>query len=354
MDELPKPLRDQIDSIDIQILGLLNRRAGIAQEIGKIKNKINAPIYCPDREAQVLRGIVERNLGPLNNGDLRTIYREIMSACRTLEKRNTVAFLGPKGTFSEQAVYECFGSAVEALSCSTIDEVFSAVEISDAEFGVVPIENSTEGAINRTYDLFVRSPLTISNEVSIPIRHNLMTASGNMHGIKQICAHAQALAQCQGWLNTHFPDIPKRAVSSNAEAARMAKDDPTVAAIASEIASKCYDLHIVNAWIQDELQNRTRFAVIGRKDTEPTGKDQTSLLVSVKNEAGAVYKMLEPFDRYGVSMTRLESRPTKRGDWEYYFFVDLVGHIKEERVAKALEELKGRVSYLKVLGSYPV
>ena len=354
MDELLKPLRDQIDGIDAQILGLLNRRAEIAQEVGRIKNRTNAPIYRPNREAQVLRGIAERNPGPLNDKDLQTIYREIMSACRALERRNIIAFLGPAGTFSEQAVYDCFGSAVETLSCSTIDEVFAAVEASDAEFGVVPIENSTEGAINRTYDLFVRSPLTISNEVSIPIRHNLMTASGNMHGIKQISAHAQALAQCQGWLNTHFPDIPKRAVSSNAEAARIAKDDPTVAAIAGEIASKCYELQIVNACIQDEPQNRTRFAVIGRKDTEPTGKDQTSLLVSVKNEAGSVYKMLEPFDRYGVSMTRLESRPTKGGDWEYYFFVDLVGHIKEERVAKALEELKDRVSYFKVLGSYPI
>lgn len=354
MDDLLKPLRDQIDGIDVQLLRLLNRRAEIAQEVGKIKNRVNAPIYRPDREARVLRNIAERNPGPLDSGDLQTIFREIMSACRALEKRNIVAFLGPAGTFSEQAVYDCFGSAVETLSCSTIDEVFSAVEASDAEFGVVPIENSTEGAINRTYDLFVRSPLTISNEVSIPIRHNLMTASGNMHGIKQISAHAQALAQCQGWLNTHFPDIPRRAVSSNAEAARIAKDDPTVAAIAGEIASKCYDLRIVNAWIQDEPQNRTRFAVIGRKDTEPTGKDQTSLLVSVKNEAGSVYKMLEPFDRYGVSMTRLESRPIKDRDWEYYFFVDLVGHIKEERVAKALEELKDRVSYFKVLGSYPV
>ncbi|MGN0918503.1 MAG: prephenate dehydratase [Oxalobacter sp.] len=354
MDDLLKPLRDQIDGIDAQLLGLLNRRAEIAQEVGKIKNRVNAPVYRPDREAQVLRNIAERNPGPLDSGDLQTVFREIMSACRALEKRNIVAFLGPAGTFSEQAVYNCFGSAVETLSCSTIDEVFSAVEASDAEFGVVPIENSTEGAINRTYDLFVRSPLTISNEVSIPIRHNLMTASGNMHGIRQISAHAQALAQCQEWLNTHFPDIPKRAVSSNAEAARIAKDDPTVAAIAGEIASKCYDLRIVNAWIQDEPQNRTRFAVIGRKDTEPTGKDQTSLLVSVKNEAGSVYKMLEPFDRYGVSMTRLESRPIKDRDWEYYFFVDLVGHIKEERVAKALEELKDRVSYFKVLGSYPV
>ena len=196
MDELLKPLRDQIDNLDTQILELLNRRAKIAQEVGRVKNKTNAPIYRPDREAQVLRRIAERNPGPLDSKDLQTIYREIMSACRALERRNVIAFLGPAGTFSEQAVYDCFGSAVETLSCSSIDEVFSSVENSDAEFGVVPIENSTEGAINRTYDLFVRSPLTISNEVSIPIRHNLMTASGNMHGIRRGCnlrikAHAR-------------------------------------------------------------------------------------------------------------------------------------------------------------------
>ena len=354
MDELLKPLRDKIDEIDTQILDLLSRRAKVAQEVGRVKKQTDAPIYRPDRERQVLRRIADRNPGPLHSGDLQKIYREIMSACRALERRNVIAFLGPAGTFSEQAVYDCFGSAVGTLSCSTIDEVFMSVENGDAEFGVVPIENSTEGAINRTYDLFVRSPLTISSEVSIPIRHNLMTASGTMQGITQISAHAQALAQCQGWLNVHFPDIPKRAVSSNAEAARIAKDDPTIAAIAGEIASKCYDLKIVNAQIQDEPQNRTRFAVIGKVGTEPTGKDQTSLLVSVKNEAGSVYKMLEPFNRYGVSMTRLESRPMKDRDWEYYFFVDLVGHIKEEKVAKALEELKGRVAYFKVLGSYPV
>lgn len=354
MDKLLKPLRDQIDSIDKQILELLNRRAKIAQEVGHVKNKVNAPIYRPDREAIVLRGIAERNPGPLDSKDLQTIYREIMSACRALEKRNVVAFLGPQGTFSEQAVYASFGSAVQTLSCSTIDEVFMAVENGDAEFGVVPIENSTEGAINRTYDLMVRTSLTITSEVSIPIHHNLMTASGNMHGIKQISAHAQALAQCQLWLNTHFPDIPKQAVSSNAEAARIAKEDPTIAAIAGEIASRCYELQIVNEQIQDEPNNQTRFAVIGRKDTEPTGKDQTSLLVSVRNEAGSVYKMLEPFDKYGVSMTRLESRPTKGGKWEYYFFVDFVGHIKEPKIAKAIAELRERVADLKILGSYPI
>lgn len=349
-----KPLRDRIDEIDTQILELLNRRARVAQEVGHVKNKSDAPIFRPDREAQVLRRIAERNPGPLGNTELQTIYKEIMSACRSLEKRIIVACLGPSGTFSEQAVYRYFGTAIDALPCPTIDEVFRAAEAGTADFGVVPIENSTEGAINRTLDLLMQTPLTISSEISIPIQHNLMTLNGKMENIQTICAHSQALAQCQGWLNQHFPNIMRHAVSSNAEAARMASEDNRVAAIAGEMASKQYGLQVVSAHIQDESQNRTRFAVIGRKETEPTGKDQTSLLLSVQNKAGAVYKMLEPLEKYGVSMTRLESRPAKTGNWEYYFFVDIEGHVKEEKIEKALSELKDRVVYFKVLGSYPI
>lgn len=349
-----KPLRDRIDEIDTQILELLNRRARVAQEVGHVKNKSDAPIFRPDREAQVLRRIAERNPGPLGNTELQTIYKEIMSACRSLEKRIIVACLGPSGTFSEQAVYRYFGTAIDALPCPTIDEVFRAAEAGTADFGVVPIENSTEGAINRTLDLLMQTPLTISSEISIPIQHNLMTLNGKMENIQTICAHSQALAQCQGWLNQHFPNIMRHAVSSNAEAARMASEDSRVAAIAGEMASKQYGLQVVSAHIQDESQNRTRFAVIGRKETEPTGKDQTSLLLSVQNKAGAVYKMLEPLEKYGVSMTRLESRPAKTGNWEYYFFVDIEGHVKEEKIEKALSELKDRVVYFKVLGSYPI
>ena len=354
MEKLLKPLRDRIDEIDTQILELLNRRARVAQEVGHVKNKSDAPIFRPDREAQVLRRIAERNPGPLGNTELQTIYKEIMSACRSLEKRIIVACLGPSGTFSEQAVYRYFGTAIDALPCPTIDEVFRAAEAGTADFGVVPIENSTEGAINRTLDLLMQTPLTISSEISIPIQHNLMTLNGKMENIQTICAHSQALAQCQGWLNQHFPNIMRHAVSSNAEAARMASEDNRVAAIAGEMASKQYGLQVVSAHIQDESQNRTRFAVIGRKETEPTGKDQTSLLLSVQNKAGAVYKMLEPLEKYGVSMTRLESRPAKTGNWEYYFFVDIEGHVKEEKIEKALSELKDRVVYFKVLGSYPI
>ena len=354
MEKLLKPLRDRIDEIDTQILDLLNRRARVAQEVGHVKNKLDAPIFRPDREAQVLRQIVERNPGPLGNAELQTIYKEIMSACRSLEKRIIVVYLGPAGTFSEQAVYRYFGMAIDALPCPTIDEVFRAAEAGTADFGVVPIENSTEGAINRTLDLLMQTPLTISSEISIPIQHNLMTRTGKMENVQTICAHSQALAQCQGWLNQHFPNIMRHAVSSNAEAARMASEDSQVAAIAGEMASKRYGLQVVSAHIQDESQNRTRFAVVGRKETEPTGKDQTSLLLSVQNKAGAVYKMLEPLEKYGVSMTRLESRPAKTGNWEYYFFVDIDGHVREEKIEKALSELKDRVVYFKVLGSYPI
>ncbi len=354
MEKLLKPLRDQIDAIDAQLLDLLNRRARVAQEVGHVKNKVDAPVFRPEREAQVLRGIAERNPGPLGNNELQTIFREIMSACRSLEKKVIVAYLGPEGTFSEQAVYQHFGKSINAIPCASIDEVFRAAEAGTADFGVVPIENSTEGAISRTLDLLMQTPLTISSEVSIPIHHNLMTLSGNMDGVRSICAHSQALAQCQGWLNQHYPNIMRQAVASNAEAARLASEDPAVAAIAGEIASQHYGLQVVSAHIQDEPQNRTRFAVIGRKETEPSGKDQTSLVLSVQNKAGAVYKMLAPLEKFGVSMTRFESRPAKTGAWEYYFFVDIEGHVKEEKIRLALAELKDSVAYFKVLGSYPI
>ena len=354
MEKLLKPLRDQIDAIDVQLLDLLNRRARVAQEVGHVKNKVDAPVFRPEREAQGLRGIADRNPGPLGNNELQTIFREIMSACRSLEKKVIVAYLGPEGTFSEQAVYQHFGKSINAIPCASIDEVFRAAEAGTADFGVVPIENSTEGAISRTLDLLMQTPLTISSEVSIPIHHNLMTLSGNMDGVRSICAHSQALAQCQGWLNQHYPNIMRQAVASNAEAARLASEDPAVAAIAGEIASQHYGLQVVSAHIQDEPQNRTRFAVIGHKETEPSGKDQTSLVLSVQNKAGAVYKMLAPLEKFGVSMTRFESRPAKTGAWEYYFFVDIEGHVKEEKIRLALAELKDSVAYFKVLGSYPI
>jgi chorismate mutase/prephenate dehydratase len=310
-------------------------------------------VFRPEREAQVLRDKAERNPGPLKDQDVQTIFREIMSACRALEKRVTVAYLGPSGTFSEQAVFQQFGSAIETLPCVSIDEVFRATEAGTADFGVVPVENSSEGAINRTLDLMLGTTTVISGEISIPVHHSLMTKTGSMEGVKVVCAHSQALAQCQAWLNLHHPDIERRAVASNAEAAVLASKDETVAAIASEMAGEQYRLGVVQAHIQDDPHNRTRFAVIGTLQTNPSGRDHTSLVLAVPNKAGAVYNLLAPLAKHDVSMTRFESRPARIGTWEYYFYVDIQGHVQDAAVARALEELKDNAAFFKVLGSYP-
>ncbi|MFC5512176.1 prephenate dehydratase [Massilia jejuensis] len=348
------PLRERIDAIDAQILDLLSQRGRIAQQVGHVKAETDAPVFRPEREAQVLRGVAERNPGPLKNQDVQTIFREVMSACRALEKRVTVAYLGPAGTFSEQAVYQQFGSAVEGLPCASIDEVFRSTEAGTADFGVVPVENSSEGAINRTLDLMLATTTVISGEVSIPVHHSLMTKTGSMEGVGVVCAHSQALAQCQVWLNLHHPNVERRAVASNAEAAVMASQDATIAAIASEMAGEQYGLGVVQAHIQDDPHNRTRFVVIGTLQTNPSGRDRTSLVLAVPNTAGAVYKLLAPLATHGVSMTRFESRPARIGTWEYYFYVDVEGHRQDAPVARALEELHHNAAFFKLLGSYPV
>jgi chorismate mutase/prephenate dehydratase len=354
MTDKLKPLREQIDQIDAQILDLLNARARVAQQVGHVKAETSAPIFRPEREAQVLRQVAERNPGPLASGDLQTIFREIMSACRSLEKRVTVAYLGPSGTFSEQAVYQQFGTAVDGMPCVSIDEVFRATEAGTADFGVVPVENSSEGAINRTLDLLLATSTSISGEVSIPVHHSLMTATGSMDGVTVVCAHSQALAQCQMWLNQHYPRVERRAVASNAEAAVMASKDPAIAAIASELAGQQYQLGVVQAHIQDDPHNRTRFAVIGKLQTAPSGEDQTSMVLAVKNRPGALYRLLAPLNTHSVSMTRFESRPARTGTWEYLFYVDIEGHAQDPAVARALAELQDQAAFFKVLGSYPL
>ncbi|CAN7514126.1 prephenate dehydratase [Massilia sp. LjRoot122] len=353
MNDKLLPLREQIDAIDAQILDLLSRRGQIAQQVGHVKAETNAPVFRPEREAQVLRGVAERNPGPLKDRDVQTIFREIMSSCRALEKRVTVAYLGPSGTFSEQAVYQQFGTAIETLPCVSIDEVFRATEAGTADFGVVPVENSSEGAINRTLDLMLATTTVISGEISIPVHHSLMTKTGSMDGVRVVCAHSQALAQCQVWLNLHHPGVERRAVASNAEAAILASQDPSVAAIASEMAGEQYQLGVVQAHIQDDPHNRTRFAVIGSLETGPSGRDHTSIVLAVPNKAGAVYNLLAPLAKHGVSMTRFESRPARIGTWEYYFYVDIEGHVRDAAVARALGELKDNAAFFKVLGSYP-
>ena len=346
-------LREQIDQIDSQLLDLLNQRAQLARFVGELKASNNAPVLRPEREAQIMRNLQANNSGPLRVHDLEIIFREIISACRSLEKRVGVAYLGPIGTFSEQAVYKHFGQAIEGKPCHSIDEVFRVVEAGDADFGVIPVENSTEGTINRTLDLLLQTRLLISAEIVLPIHHNLMTSTGSMQGVKHILAHSQALAQCQSWLKQNYSNITTQAVASNGEAARTAAEENTVAAIAGEVAAKQYGLQIIASHIQDDAHNCTRFAVIGELQTEASGHDQTSLILSVPNKAGAVYDMLAPIARHQVSMTRFESRPARMGAWEYYFYIDVKGHQRTPKIAAMLSELKQAVSFFKILGSYP-
>lgn len=348
-----KPLRDQIDAIDAQVIALLNRRAAIALEVGEVKKQYNAPVFRPEREQQVISRLQALSDGPLEGDHISAIWREIMAASRSLEQPVTAAYLGPAGTYSEEAMYEYFGHSIGGLPCPSIDEVFRSVEAGGAQFGVVPVENSSEGAVSRTLDLLLQSQVSIGGELALPIRHNLLTQTGALTGVVRVCAHAQALAQCQRWLAAHLPHIERQAVASNAEAARMASLDPTIAAIASDRAASFYGLQVASPMIQDDPHNRTRFVMIGHAPAGRTGYDQTSLIVSVKNEPGAVFKLLEPLARHGVSMTRFESRPARVGTWEYYFYIDVEGHRGDPPVAAALAELEKKAAFLKILGSYP-
>ena len=353
MDDPLKSLRDAIDEIDRRMVALLGERAALAKRIGQLKEATDGPVYRPEREAEVLRKVASANPGPLPDAALAAIFREVMSACRALERTMRVAYLGPAGTFSELALLRQFGSSVEAVPCPSIDETFRAAEAGSVDFAIAPVENSTEGSITRTLDLLLATPLAIVAEVSLPVNHHLLTRSGDMQGIGRIAAHAQALAQCVNWLNQHYPRIERQPVASNAEAARLATVDPTVAAIAGEAAAERYGLRVVAGNIQDDPANRTRFVVLGRQQTTPSGRDKTSLILAVTNRAGAVHHMLEPLARHGVSMTRFESRPAKTGAWEYYFYVDIEGHEREPAVAAALEQLRGACAFFKSLGSYP-
>jgi len=358
VDEQLADLRVRIDVVDQQLLSLLNERAKLAQAVGEVKKIDGSPVFRPDREAQVIDRVKNRNPGPIKADSVAPIWREIMSACRSLEARQRVAFLGPIGTFSEQATLNYFGSSIEALACPSIDEVFRATSARSADFGVVPVENSTEGIVARSLDLLLQSPLTIVGETSLMVTHNLLRKELSREGIKVVCAHPQALAQCQGWLSLNLPDAERRAVSSNAEGARLAGVDDSVAALASDRAASQYGLHVVQRAVQDETHNRTRFVVVthvdGHTPAAPTGHDCTSLIVSVDNRPGAVHDMLVPLKRHGVSMTRFESRPARSGQWEYVFFIDLAGHPAQDNVAAALDELRAQCSFFKVLGSYPL
>ncbi len=353
MSERLSELRQRIDEVDGRLLELLGERGRLVLEVGALKHATNAPVWRPEREAQILRRLAERNPGPLPDVAIAAVWREVISGCRELERRLRVAYLGPAGTFSEQAVLAQFGQGVEAVACVSIDEVFRATEAGTADFGVVPVENSSEGAVNRSLDLFLQSPLKICGEVSVPVRHHLLTHSGTMQGVTRICAHAQALAQCTGWLNRNYPTLERVPVSSNAEGARLAALEPHTAGIAGDGALGRYEVRVVAQSIQDDPLNRTRFAVIGNHLCGASGEDQTSLILSVPDRAGAVHALIEPLSRHGVSMKRFESRPARQGNWEYYFYIDLLGHEADASVAAALAEIRAHAAFFKSLGSYP-
>ena len=350
-------VRARIDSVDEKIQGLLNERAKLAQLVGisKTLDGRTVDFYRPEREAQVLRMAKGRNKGPLRNEEIIRLFREIMSACLAQQEPLKVAFLGPEGTFTQTAVYAHFGHSVRALALPSTDEVFHEVESGVADFGIVPIENSTEGVVNNTLDRFLNSPLKICGEVELRIHHFLMGNVPSLDRIERICAHPQALAQCRAWLDDHLPEVERISVSSNAEGARRARDEKGTAAIAGQTAAEIYKLEVLAAEIEDRPDNTTRFFVLGRKLFTPSGEDRTTLLVSVAHtdSSGALFRLLEPLSRYKVNMSRIESRPSHRRKWDYVFFIDIDGHAEDKPVAQALDALKRRASLFRVLGSYP-
>ncbi|MDR2711206.1 MAG: prephenate dehydratase [Burkholderiales bacterium] len=351
LDEALKIHRQAIDAIDSAVLRLLNERAVHAQDIGRIKGK--EATYRPEREAQVLRRLQDENTGPLDNEAVALLYRQVMSACRSLEQQLRVAYLGPAGTFSEAAVLRHFGSFVDAQPCISLDEAVRSVEKGQNQYAVVPIENSTEGAVGRAHDLMLDTTLQICAEVKLRVQQNLISQASSFDAIRAVYSHPQSLAQCAQWLAQHLPSIECTPVGSNAEAARLASFDKNTAAIAGENAAALYRLNILAPHIEDMPNNTTRFWVLGKQSPNPSGNDMTSLVMSAPNKPGAVYRLLKPLEKHGVSMTRLESRPARTGLWEYFFFVDLEGHRDNPSVSAALNELGQLAPFLKVLGSYP-
>lgn len=347
-----KSCRDGIDALDNEMLKMVSRRGQLAREIGSLKD--DGVIYRPEREAQVLRRLAALNQGPLSADAVTNIFRSVMSNCRALEKELSVAFLGPLGTFSEEAANKQFGGLSAPIQCSSIDEVFRQVETGQANYGVVPVENSTEGAVGRTLDLLMQTSLKICGEIELAVHHNLLSKHNDISQITKVYSHSQSLAQCHEWLNKSLQNAERQSVVSNAEAAKISTLTDGTAAIASKRAAELFGLNILAENIEDDPKNTTRFLVLSQHDVAVSGKDKTSLLMSTKNVPGAVLALLEPLAKHGVSLTKLESRPSKIGMWEYMFFIDIEGHYQEPKVAAALKELESRASFLKLLGSYPV
>ena len=346
-------LRTRIDSIDDQVVELLNERSRVVLEVGKLKSGNNMEFHVPGRERQIYERLLSHNAGPFPNDALRSIYREIISACLSLESPMKVAFLGPKATFSHLATMQQFGLSAELVPLKSIPSVFEEVEKGRALYGVVPVENSTEGVVSHTLDMFVDSSLQITSEILLEVHHDLLSRTGRLEDIKKVYSHAQPIAQCRQWLDENLPGVPMVDVASTAVAAQIVSDDYTSAAIASELAASLYDLKVVRSRIEDQVNNFTRFLVVARKGCERSGNDKTSVLFSVKDEPGILCRMLEPFAKRGINLSKIESRPYKRKAWEYIFFLDLFGHVSDPEVAEALEELKGCCQFIKILGSYP-
>ncbi len=348
-------IRQNIDEIDGTIQDLLNQRAACAMRVAEIKRDIegSTQFYRPEREAQVLRKVAARNQGPLPGEEVARLFREIMSACLALEEPMNIAYLGPEGTFTQAAALKHFGHSVTTTPKTAIDEIFREVESGAANYGVVPVENSTEGIVTHTLDTFINSPLRICGEVEQRIHHNLLTRVSALADIKTVYAHQQALAQCRNWLDQNLPQAERLAVSSNAEAARIVAEGEGGAAIASSAAAELYGLNLAVSSIEDEPDNTTRFLIIGRKPVPASGNDKTSVMVSARNQSGALVSLLQPIAAAGISMTRIESRPSRRGNWEYVFFFDIEGHEDDPPVQQALNAIAAEAAVLKVLGSYP-
>jgi chorismate mutase/prephenate dehydratase len=350
-------LRDQIDSIDQQIQGLINQRAQCAQKVAEVKQasgQKDIQFYRPEREAQVLRRVMERNEGPLSDEEMARLFREIMSACLALEEPVKVAFLGPEGTFTQEAALKHFGHSAVAEPMASIDDVFREVEAGAAAYGVVPVENSTEGVISHTLDSFIESSLKVSGEVVLRIHQYLLVGENTRRDkISRIYSHSSSLAQCRKWLDQHYPGAERIAVSSNAEAARLVKGEWHSAAIAGDMASQLYGLEKIAEKIEDLPDNSTRFLIIGNQEVLGSGEDKTSLMVATRNQPGALHDLLEPFHRHNIDLTRVETRPSKVGAWSYVFFIDFAGHSDDDNVQSALKDVEQRVSDIKILGSYP-
>jgi chorismate mutase/prephenate dehydratase len=346
-------LRKQIDSIDDQILDLLNRRAGVVIEVGKTKTGQSQEFYVPSREMAIYERLTARNPGPFPAEGIRRVFREIISASLSLEQPMKVAFLGPQGTFTHAAAMKQFGFSAQLVPQKSIPAVFDEVQRGRAHYGVVPVENSTEGAVSHTLDMFMESEQKVNAEILLEISHYLLSRTGRFEDIRKVVSHPQPLAQCRKWLEENLPDVPLIDVGSTALAAQTAAEDETAAAIASEMAASLYGLQIVKERIEDNPNNYTRFLVIGSKTPARSGRDKTSVMFNVKDEPGILYRMLEPFSKRGINLSKIESRPMKKKAWEYIFFLDMEGHIEEDNVRAAVDELKEYCQFIKVLGSYP-